>query len=105
MDTRQQVEDWLQHSRRIVEVLPDVLNERDELMRRTLSAEDEVVRLGERNAALRDELASTRSQHESLLRRHTEIAENIGRAIAHVRQVFEEPVKKALGGERESGDS
>jgi predicted nucleic acid-binding Zn-ribbon protein len=99
METRRHVEDWLQLSRRIVEVLPDLLDERDELMRRTLTAENEAVRLGERYAALRDELADTKSQHELLLRRHTEIAENIGRAIAHVRQVFEEPVKKVLSGE------
>jgi predicted nucleic acid-binding Zn-ribbon protein len=97
MDTRRQVEDWLQHSRRIVEeVLPGLLDERDELMRRALNAEDEVVRLGERNAAVRDELAHAKSEHDALLRRHTEIAENMGRAMAHLTQVFE-PMKQMLG--------
>ncbi|MBI1845638.1 MAG: hypothetical protein HY294_10125 [Candidatus Rokubacteria bacterium] len=97
MDTRRQVEEWLQHSRRIVEdVLPGLLDERDELMRRALNAEDEVTRLTERAATLRDELARSKSEHEALLRRHTEIAESMGHAMAQLTQVFE-PMKRMLG--------
>src|SRR3989442_1045359 len=102
MDSRQHVEDWLQHSRAIVQdVLPALLDERDEFMRRALDAEAEVGRLAERAAALAEELAHAKNEHELLLRRQTEIAENLGRAMTHLTEVFE-PIKSLAQGHREA---
>jgi predicted nucleic acid-binding Zn-ribbon protein len=108
MDTRRQVEDWIQLSCRIFEDdLPVLLAELNALMRRALTAEKEVVDLGERNAVLCEEIAQMKSEHELqvrqmksehelLVRRHMEIADNMGRTMAHLRQVFD-PVKDMLG--------
>ncbi|MBI1845591.1 MAG: hypothetical protein HYR86_01290 [Candidatus Rokubacteria bacterium] len=90
MEARQQLEDWVSESRRLLEdVLPQVLEERDGLAERLRDADEEILALRLEQARQRDDLERARQDLEDLRHHTADVGAALRRLIGDLTRVVD----------------